>query len=81
MGISKPNKAIFTALEKKLMRQTKEYYYIGDNYDNDVVGAFNMGWQPIWLNHKQEKRVLDASLIEVTSRNDLINKLKEIMNK
>lgn len=81
MGISKPNKAIFTALEKKLMRQTKEYYYIGDNYDNDVVGALNMGWQPIWLNHKQEKRVLDASVIEVTSRNDLINKLKKIMNK
>lgn len=81
MGISKPNKAIFTTLEKKLMRQTKEYYYIGDNYDNDVVGSLNMGWQPIWLNHKQEKRVLDASVIEVTSRNDLINKLKEIMNK
>jgi hypothetical protein len=40
-----------------------------------------MGWQPIWLNHKQEKRVLDASVIEVASRNDLINKLKEIMNK
>lgn len=26
--------------------------YVGDSYDNDVVGAFNGGWHSMWFNHR-----------------------------
>ena len=26
--------------------------YVGDSYDNDVMGAFNGGWHSMWFNHR-----------------------------
>ena len=81
VGISKPNKVIFDILEERLARETSHYFYIGDNYENDVIGSLNKGWQPIWLNHKQEKKLLTGNIIEVFSRKELISEINKIVNK
>ena len=28
--------------------------YVGDSYDNDIVGARNGGWHSLWFNHSRE---------------------------
>ncbi|MBS7577403.1 MULTISPECIES: HAD family hydrolase [unclassified Enterococcus] len=54
-GYSKPEVAIFKIAEKRFNFLPEETLYIGDNYDNDIVGANDAGWQSIWLNHRHRK--------------------------
>ena len=63
VGISKPEKFIFEQFEKKLdfPINKQHFYYIGDNYQNDIVGPKSVGWHTIWVNYrgyKEEKESL-----------------------
>lgn len=51
-GVSKPNRAIFDQVAKQLQLDIEETYYIGDNFENDVLGAANAGWKTIWFNRR-----------------------------
>lgn len=44
----KPNKRIFELALEKADLSPEEVWYIGDNYDCDVVGARNVGIFPVW---------------------------------
>ena len=44
----KPNKRIFQKENKKADLNPKDVWYIGDNYECDVVGARNAGIFPVW---------------------------------
>ncbi len=33
----------------------EETLYVGDNYDNDVLGAKSANWQALWFNHRERK--------------------------
>ncbi|CZQ96301.1 HAD family hydrolase [Trichococcus ilyis] len=52
-GVSKPNKEIFEALEEKMGFSKHDVYYIGDNFNNDIVGAAAAGWKTIWVNFRK----------------------------
>ena len=52
-GVSKPSKEIFEAMENQLAFTKEEAYYVGDNFDNDVVGATAAGWKTIWVNFRK----------------------------
>ncbi|MGT2750996.1 HAD family hydrolase [Streptococcus orisasini] len=52
VGLAKPSREIFDLLAEKLQLSAADIYYIGDSFDNDVVGCFNAGWKSIWLNHR-----------------------------
>ncbi|MEB7805749.1 HAD family hydrolase [Mammaliicoccus fleurettii] len=52
IGFSKPDKKLFDIVELKLNLKKKETYYIGDSYNNDVMGSYNVGWNAIWLNKR-----------------------------
>ncbi|KAB8137470.1 HAD family hydrolase [Gracilibacillus oryzae] len=55
IGHSKPSPEVFQHIEDKLQLDKEETVYIGDSYENDIVGAKQAGWKAIWLNHRQRK--------------------------
>lgn len=52
VGIAKPSKDIFRQMEFKLSLSASDIIYIGDNYQNDIVGAKSAGWQAVWANYR-----------------------------
>ncbi len=54
-GVSKPSKEIFEAMERRMGFSKNDVYYIGDNFDNDVIGATAAGWKTIWVNFRNHK--------------------------
>ena len=56
-GVSKPSKEIFEAMERRMGFAKKDVYYIGDNFDNDVIGATAAGWKTIWVNFRNHKAI------------------------
>lgn len=75
VGLTKPDKAIFQLMEERLGLAPTELVYVGDSFENDVVGSKNAGWQVIWYNHRKRKPKVGtacpdwevASLAELTS--------------
>ncbi|WP_054860115.1 HAD-IA family hydrolase [Gracilibacillus sp. JCM 18860] len=57
IGHSKPSREVFRYMEDQLKLNKEKTVYIGDSYENDIVGAKQMGWQAIWMNHR--KRTID----------------------
>lgn len=52
VGLAKPSREIFDLLAEKLQLSSADIYYVGDSFENDVVGCHNAGWKSIWLNHR-----------------------------
>lgn len=57
VGIAKPNSAIFELAEKQMDLIKTKSYYIGDSFENDVVGAKNAGWNAVWCNRRGNKKI------------------------
>lgn len=55
LGVAKPDVEIFDAALQKLQLQKEEVCYVGDSFENDMVGAKNAGWKAIWYNHRRHK--------------------------
>ncbi|MFC4386265.1 HAD family hydrolase [Gracilibacillus marinus] len=63
IGYSKPDPRVFQHIEDRLAISKEETIYIGDSYENDIVGAKQVGWKAIWFNHRQreiEGKTVDA---------------------
>jgi 5'-nucleotidase len=54
VGEEKPNKHIFDIVTLKWNDTRKKPLYIGDSWNQDVVGAINAGWDCIFLNSRKE---------------------------
>lgn len=52
-GYQKPDIEIFRLAESMFDLDPATTLYIGDNFDNDVIGAKRAGWQALWLNHRE----------------------------
>lgn len=52
LGLSKPDPAIFETVGKQLEVDSSETYFIGDHFDNDILGAMQVGWKTIWYNRR-----------------------------
>lgn len=68
LGKMKPNKAVFELVETYLTVKKDKPIYIGDSFQNDVIGGKNAGWTVIWLNTRQTKpntcRVQPDAIVE-----------------
>lgn len=53
VGITKPNPAIFQLMEERLEISGEDICYLGDSFENDVVGAKAANWKAIWFNHRK----------------------------
>lgn len=51
-GFNKPDIRIFELAQELSGATTAECVMIGDNYDNDVVGALNANWKAVYLSEK-----------------------------
>jgi putative hydrolase of the HAD superfamily len=49
VGVEKPDQRIFAMALEKLQLPGKACLYVGDHYDNDVLGARNAGLVPVLL--------------------------------
>lgn len=48
-GREKPDKRIFHLCLKKLGLNASECFFLGDNYEKDIIGALNVGITPLWF--------------------------------
>ncbi len=56
VGMTKPNPAIFKLMEERLGMAGQEICYVGDSFENDIIGAKSAGWQAIWFNHRKRQQ-------------------------
>lgn len=62
IGHVKPKQEAFHFIENKLPLDKTKTVYIGDSFENDIVGAKQVGWQAIWMNHR--KRNVPLTTVE-----------------
>ncbi|BCP62300.1 HAD family hydrolase [Streptococcus parasuis] len=82
IGITKPNPAIFHLMEERLGMSGEDVYYLGDSFENDVVGAKAANWKAIWFNHR--KRPLPSSSVSadfiISEWEELVPTIKQLLN-
>ncbi|URZ05077.1 HAD family hydrolase [Clostridium felsineum] len=71
LGISKPDIKIFISACKKVNEKPQQCYYIGDNFNTDIISCENAGFKGIWLNRTQE--------VLVENKVKVINKLEDLV--
>lgn len=54
IGVAKPEPGAFHYIENKMVL-SENPIYIGDSFLNDIVGAKRVGWQAIWMNHRNKQ--------------------------
>lgn len=51
--VSKPDQKIFKICESQMgLLNPSHCLYVGDSYENDVIGAKKANWQVLWFNHR-----------------------------
>lgn len=55
IGFSKPDEQAFLYVAGKMGLDRNRTVFIGDSYENDIVGAKRAGWKAIWMNHRRKK--------------------------
>lgn len=56
LGVSKPDSQVFHIVKEKLKAKKDSLVYIGDSFQNDVIGAKQCGWKMVWLNHRKHSQ-------------------------
>jgi len=75
--IRKPHKDLFKIVLDDIKRyetkiEIKQVYFIGDNFEADVLGAENFGFTPIFINRKHDNDINNKNFIEIKSLNELL---------
>ena len=74
INVHKPHKELFYHACKLANEKVENCFYIGDNFEIDIIGANNAGMKGIWLNRINCKTV-DKDIIQINSLNELKNKI------
>ncbi len=64
-GLREPHPAIFKAAVKELNVSSSETWYVGDLWENDVIGSSGAGLAPVWLNDHAAVPSVSVSHIRV----------------
>ena len=51
-GVAKPDAGIFRCAQSKLGVKAEDCILVGDNYQNDILGAKKAGWKALWINKR-----------------------------
>lgn len=54
-GFQKPEKEIFDLAARQFAMIPEETLYVGDSFENDIVGAHGANWYSLWFNHRERK--------------------------
>lgn len=75
----KPNKRIFNLALEKAGLKAENVWYIGDDYECDIVGALNSGIMPVWYTGAVDKPYKEKeSIFTIKSWNMLEEKIQEL---
>lgn len=75
--IRKPHKDLFKIVFDDIkMNDTsiemEQVYFIGDNFEADVLGADNFGFTPVLINRNHDTAINNKKFIEIKSLNELL---------
>lgn len=81
-GMYKPDVALFKLAEQALDLKPQNTFYIGDNFENDVVAALNAGWRTIWFNRRNRSATLKGYQPDyyVDSEEGLVEVIEKLQN-
>ncbi|MGX6961218.1 HAD family hydrolase [Vagococcus xieshaowenii] len=72
IGYDKPDRRIFDYVEKQIGLPASELCLVGDNFENDVMGASGAGWKTVFLNkYRLDTSKLRQANYEITSSSEL----------
>ncbi|WP_438763571.1 HAD family hydrolase [Enterococcus sp. AZ194] len=80
-GFQKPEIEIFKLAEKTFGFTAENTLYVGDSFENDVVGSKKSDWHSLWFNHREralpsgEQAIFD---MELTSFDQLLETIQTI---
>jgi putative hydrolase of the HAD superfamily len=64
IGFRKPQIEIFKYCEKITGAEPEQCLMVGDQFETDVIGALNAGWNSVWLNRFESKRYTYSNTIQ-----------------
>ncbi|MGX7029816.1 HAD family hydrolase [Vagococcus zengguangii] len=80
IGFDKPDRRIFEHVRTCMQLEEHELCLIGDNFENDVVGASGAGWQTVFLNkYRLDTTDLTQPNVEITKSKELLPLIDEIV--
>lgn len=82
-GFQKPEREIFDLAAKEFIMDCECTLYVGDSFENDIVGAKNGGWHSLWFNHRLRQMPRDEKphhMEEVTSFEELLPTIQSIFS-
>jgi HAD superfamily hydrolase (TIGR01549 family) len=68
--ITKPDPVIFNTVLGRLGSTPQEAVMIGDSWESDIMGAYNIGMKCIWVNTYEEIRDTNGIAVEIPSMED-----------
>jgi len=77
VGIAKPNPEIFEVAAREVNLPAEQLLYVGDSWENDIVGPIMAGWKSIWFNHRRKQPMTHHKPhAEITSLSTLLSLVK-----
>ncbi len=79
--IRKPHKDIFKIVFDDIRKydtsiEMEQVYFVGDNFEADVLGAKNFGFTPIFINRKHDTDINSKNFTEIKSLNELLDVIR-----
>jgi len=79
--LRKPHKDLFKVVFDDIKKydasiEMEQVYFIGDNFEADVLGAKNFGFTPVLINRKQDTDINNKNFIEIKSLNELLEVIR-----
>ncbi|NMA48400.1 MAG: HAD family hydrolase [Tissierellia bacterium] len=76
--IRKPNKDLFKIVFDDINKydtsiEMGQVFFIGDNFEADVLGAEKFGFTPVFINRKHDTNINNKNFIEIKSLNELLD--------
>lgn len=80
-GIRKPHRDLFKIVFDDITKhdttiEMEQVYFVGDNFEADILGAENFGFTPVFINRKHDMDINNKNFIEIKSLNELLQVIR-----
>lgn len=79
LGYLKPQIEFFTSLQSRIVGQSNAMMMVGDDYQKDILPAFQAGWRTVWFNPENKMAAAHLPLHHIEI--DHLKKLPEAIQK
>lgn len=79
--LRKPHKDLFKIVFDDIKKydhsiEKKQVYFVGDNFEADVLGAEGFGFTPVFINRNKDTKVNDKGFFEIEALSELLEIIK-----